>query len=129
MNKENLKILIVDDVDTFIKIFSVFLKKLGFTNLLIAYNGLDAINIAKNSNPDMIIMDTCMPKFFGFEVCRSMRREDYGKNIAIIGMSDIQYQEEWYEAGADRFVSKNEILKEDILLELAKEMAEKYNFK
>ena len=65
-------ILIVDDEEPIVDILRFNLKKEGY-NVLEAYDGESALNIALEKNPDLILLDVMLPKMDGFTVCRKLR--------------------------------------------------------
>jgi len=67
------KILIVDDEKNIVDILKFNLKKEGFTTVE-AYDGEQAIELAMNEKPDLILLDVMLPKTDGFTVCRKLRQ-------------------------------------------------------
>ena len=67
-----IKILIADDEPDIIEILSFHLMKAGF-DITTACDGSEAIEKAKQFEPDCIILDVMMPKRTGFEVCEYLR--------------------------------------------------------
>ena len=76
---KNEKILIVDDEADILEIVGYNLKKEGF-EVLTAENGKQAIEIAIEEKPSLIILDVMMPEMDGMETCYQMR---YLNNIPI----------------------------------------------
>src|SRR5690606_11979475 len=68
----NQKILVVDDERDIVELISYSLTKEGY-QVYQAYNGKEGIEIAKQANPDLIILDVMMPEMDGIEACRLMR--------------------------------------------------------
>lgn len=79
----NEKILIVDDDKEIINLIDFHLKSEGY-NVLKAYNGVKAIDLIRNNDIKLIILDIMMPELDGMEVCRRVRMT---KNIPIIILS------------------------------------------
>ena len=69
MKLTDFKILIVDDEDDILEFVSYNLRKEGY-NVLTVNNGKDAIKIAKEKLPHLIILDVMMPEMDGIETCR-----------------------------------------------------------
>ena len=67
------KILIAEDNVELSDIMRNFLLKDGKT-VYQAFDGVEALNIAKNMKPDLVLLDIMMPKKDGFEVCRELRK-------------------------------------------------------
>jgi CheY-like chemotaxis protein len=125
--KEEIKILLVDDRTSDREWFTRNLKSIGYSQIKEAVNGQEAINLAEEYKPHLVLMDTKMPGIEGYEACKKIRQEEYGTNIAIIGMSDGPYKREWLQAGADDFLSKDTIcFKKDVLEKRIQEVLDKY---
>ncbi|MBU6391130.1 MAG: response regulator [Planctomycetota bacterium] len=78
-----MKILVVDDDEKAVKYMSAILENAGFEALK-AYSGTAGINLAINSNPDLIILDLMMPEVSGFDVVEKLRIHPTAKGIPII---------------------------------------------
>ena len=128
MNKADIRVLLVDDAPVLIESLSRMLGFIGYTGIKQAEDGPKALELAKDYQPHLVLMDTRMPPGpEGYEVCRQMRQEDYGKRAAILGMSmndDLKLKEQWLEAGADGFFPKDIKLKD--LTRIIEEALEKY---
>ncbi|MFN3528339.1 MAG: response regulator transcription factor [Bacteroidia bacterium] len=108
MNHNKYKILAVDDEPDIIEIISYNLTKEGY-EVLAASNGADAIKIAKEQKPDLIILDIMMPKMDGIETCRQLREIDKLKGTFIVFLTarDEEFVEIMgFSAGADDYISK-----------------------
>lgn len=108
MNNSKYKILAVDDEPDIIEIISYNLNKEGY-EVLTASNGTDAIKIARENRPDLIILDIMMPKMDGIETCRQIREIDKLKNTFIVFLTarDEEFVEIMgFSAGADDYISK-----------------------
>ncbi|MGQ3683878.1 MAG: response regulator [Candidatus Loosdrechtia sp.] len=77
------RILVVDDDEKTVKYMSTVLEDAGF-EVFKAYDGKVGINLAINSNPDLIILDLIMPEVNGFEVVEKLRVHPGTKGIPII---------------------------------------------
>lgn len=109
-----IKILLVDDH----KIMREGLKSLlaqepEFTVLAEAESGLQAIALAKQHNPDVIIMDVAMPDLNGIEATRALRGEDISAKIIALSMhSDRRFVTEMLKAGASGYLLKQSAFEE-----------------
>lgn len=83
MIRESARILIVDDTIKNIQVLGSVLKEQGY-HLSVAQNGLEAIEILEDSNPDLILMDIMMPKMDGYEACRRIKENPATKDIPLI---------------------------------------------
>jgi putative two-component system response regulator len=77
--------------------------------LIKACDGLEAIEIARRQQPDLIVMDGMMPRLTGFEACRRLKQEDITSLIPIIIVTALNGRDDklrGIEAGADDFLTK-----------------------
>jgi two-component system alkaline phosphatase synthesis response regulator PhoP len=103
-----LKILIADDEPDIIEIISFHLMKAGF-DIATARDGSEAIEKAKQFEPDCIILDVMMPKRTGFEVCEYLRsNSQFDKTLIVLltALNDEASHIKGLELGGDDFVSK-----------------------
>lgn len=77
------KILIVDDETELLKAISIRLKASGY-EVLTAQDGQEGLEKARNSNPDLIILDVLMPRLDGYEVCRLLKFDEKYSLIPVI---------------------------------------------
>ena len=80
----NIKILIVDDFATMRRIFKTNLRQFGFNNFVEAENGLQALEVLKKNEVDLIISDWNMPSMDGLEFLKAVRGDKSLKNIPFI---------------------------------------------
>ena len=102
------KVLIVDDEAHILELLEFNLKKNGY-DVVKAENGLMAIDLAKESKPDIILLDLMLPDLDGIEVCRRLKRERDTSAIPIIMLtakSDEIDKIIGLEMGADDYVTK-----------------------
>ena len=104
--KENRKtVLIVDDEKPIVDILEYNLKKEGY-NTLIANDGMEAVNIALEQKPNIILLDIMLPKMDGLTVCKKVRT---ALNIPIIMLTAKEEEIDkilGLELGADDYVTK-----------------------
>src|SRR3990170_6538360 len=102
------KILVVDDEVDLVETIRFPLESEGF-NVLVAYNGEDALNQARTETPDLILLDIMLPKLDGYKVCRLLKFDERYKNIPIIILSARTQEGDQslaMEMGANRFITK-----------------------
>ena len=106
MKKE--KILLVDDEPDIIDLISYNLEKEGY-DIKAADNGRDAIRIAKDFLPDLILLDVMMPEMDGIETCVELREID-SLNSSIIAFLTARGEDysqiAGFDAGADDYIAK-----------------------
>jgi two-component system alkaline phosphatase synthesis response regulator PhoP len=108
MENSNYKILLVDDEADILEFLSYNLKKAGF-NVLTANNGRDAIKLAKQYLPHLIILDVMMPEMDGIETCEEMRKLPILNNTVVAFLtarSEDYSQIAGFEAGGDDYITK-----------------------
>src|SRR5271168_1781950 len=77
------RILIVEDNEPSLTLLNDFLKVKGY-EILKTSEGWEAINLARDKQPDLILMDIRLPDISGFEVTRLLKPDDQTKSIPII---------------------------------------------
>ena len=76
----DMKILVVEDDETLLETLEYNLERQGY-EVIKAVDGREALEKARNEDPEMIILDVMLPFLDGFEVCRILRKE---MNIPIM---------------------------------------------
>jgi len=100
-------ILIVDDVPGNIRTLAGFLQ--NDYQILMATNGLDALEIASTEQPDMILLDIVMPEMDGYAVCRELKTRKDTKKIEVVFVTSNTSTEQiiqGIEAGAFYYLTK-----------------------
>lgn len=101
-------ILVVDDEQDLLDLIEYNLKKEAY-NVLKAENGIEALEVVKAHNPDLVLLDIMMPKMDGLEVCKKMRSDSDLRHIPIIFLTargDEKTEVEGLDLGADDYVTK-----------------------
>ena len=108
MNKSEIKILCVDDEPDILEILKYNLSNEGY-QISTAKDGKIAVKKAKESHPNLIIMDIMMPNMDGIEACEILRSDESFNDTLIMFLTargeDYSYVAA-YEAGADDYVTK-----------------------
>ncbi len=101
-------ILIADDEPDIVETIRFLVESEGF-NCLSAFDGEEALRLAKQCIPDLIILDVMMPKINGYKVCRLLKFDAKYKDIPIL-MVTARTQEEdrliGEKTGADEYITK-----------------------
>ena len=108
MEGNPIKILIADDEPDIVEIISFHLEKAGYI-VASAKDGSEAIEKAKQFQPDCIILDIMMPKRNGFEVCEYLRsNKEFDKTFIVLltALNDEASHIKGLELGGDDFVNK-----------------------
>lgn len=99
-------VLIVDDEKAIVDILRFNLNKAEYDTLC-AYDGREGLRLAREGNPDLILLDVMLPYMDGFEVCRTLRGE--GNNVPIIMITAREEETDkvfGLELGADDYITK-----------------------
>lgn len=102
------KILVVDDEDHIVELITYNLISSGY-NVISANNGIDALKIAKDEKPNLILLDLMLPGLDGFDVCKSIRGDADIKEIPIIMLTAKGEELDkilGLELGADDYMTK-----------------------
>ncbi|MEW6658994.1 MAG: response regulator [Thermodesulfobacteriota bacterium] len=102
------RILLVDDEPVNVALLEAVLVSRGY-EVLPARNGPEALDLVREENIDLILLDIMMPGMDGFEVCRRIKGDEYLRDIPIIMLTALHSKEDriqGIESGADDFISK-----------------------
>lgn len=108
MKTSKSKILIVDDDPNILLSVEFLLVKNGY-NVLVARNGMEAMEIIQETIPDIVLLDIMMPDVDGYVICEYIKKNERTKNTKVIFLSakskesDIDFG---YEIGADLYMIK-----------------------
>lgn len=102
------KILIVDDDVSITELMKALVKMEGHEPTTVN-DSLQALDIAKSVNPDLITLDLMMPGLTGFELCKLLHEDPEFANTPIVIVSardDVESKEKALEAGARDYLTK-----------------------
>ncbi|PKQ07540.1 MAG: PleD family two-component system response regulator [Alphaproteobacteria bacterium HGW-Alphaproteobacteria-12] len=102
------RVLIVDDIPTNLKLLDAKLTAEYF-EVFKASSGLEAIEAAKDWQPDIVLLDVMMPGMDGFEVCRRLKAMPETEHIPVVMVTALDQPKDrvqGLEAGADDFLTK-----------------------
>ena len=105
---DNIKILVVDDEEDILEFLSYNLRAEGY-DVIVADNGILAIELAKQEQPSLIILDVQMPDMDGITTCEKIREIPSLKETVITFLtarSEDYSQIAGFEAGADDYITK-----------------------
>ena len=100
-----MKILVVDDEELLVKGIRFNLQKEGY-EVISGYNGAEAVMLAKNENPDLVILDVMMPELDGFGACEKIREFSDVPIILLTAKSDDMDKLMGFDYGADDYLTK-----------------------
>ena len=102
------KILIVDDEPDIVNLLDYHLTKKGYLTKT-AQNGKEALDVAKNFQPDLILLDLMMPEMDGIETCVEIRESKEIKDtlVALLTARSEDYSQiAGFDSGADDYITK-----------------------
>lgn len=102
------KILVVDDEEHILELIKFNLEKNGY-GVITADNGKDAFLIAKEQQPDLMLLDLMLPGMDGLDVCKEIRKEASISNMPIIMITAKSEELDkilGLELGADDYITK-----------------------
>jgi CheY-like chemotaxis protein len=128
MKKKSRKpvVLLVDDYPDAREMYAEYLEFSGF-DIIQAGNGVEAIERAQDSNPDVILMDLSLPVMDGWEATRRLKADERTKRIpvlAVTGHALTGVSNDAKNAGCDGFITKP-CLPEDLVAEIRKVLGTK----
>jgi len=99
------KVLVVDDDVRTVELVKLYLSRDGY-RVLTAYDGLEALRLAREARPDLIVLDLMLPDIYGLEVCRILRGESDVPIIMLTARTTDQDKLTGLDVGADDYVTK-----------------------
>ncbi len=101
-------VLVVDDVIDNVTVISLNLQQQGY-RVVTASDGEQAVRVASQTNPDIILMDIGMPEMDGLAAARRIRESESLKSVPIIAVTAFStggFQRAAYDAGFDAYLTK-----------------------
>lgn len=96
------RVLVVDDDAKTVELVKLYLNRDGY-RVLTAFDGVEALRLARESHPDLIVLDLMLP---GLEVCRTLRAESDVPIIMLTAKTTEQDRLTDLGLGADDYVTK-----------------------
>ena len=111
----NHKILLVDDDRDVLEMLLSIFRRAGYTNLITAASGAEALRIWQREQPSMIVLDVMMPDMDGFSVLKEIRRTSRVPVLMLTARGEAEDRIEGLEIGADDYLAKPFLPKELLL--------------
>lgn len=102
------KVLICDDERHILESVTYIVRQEGY-QVLAAEDGAQALRVARDERPDLILLDILMPEKNGFEVCWALKSDPETRGIYVILLTALGQErdlEEGYHSGADEYITK-----------------------
>ncbi|MBT0585453.1 aerobic respiration two-component sensor histidine kinase ArcB [Alteromonas oceanisediminis] len=121
LNVGSLNILLVEDIELNVMVAKALLEKLG-QKVDVAMTGQDAIDKARETTYDLILLDIQLPDMNGFDVARTLHEEDLVMQTPIVALTAnvIKKREEYLQNGMDDIIAKP--LKKSRIIEVLNEL-------
>jgi len=101
----NKKVLVVDDDAKTVELVKLYLNRDGY-KVLVAYDGVEALRLAREAHPDLIVLDLMLPGMDGLEVCRTLRHESDVPIIMLTARTTEVDRLTGLDLGADDYITK-----------------------
>ena len=101
-------VLVVEDNELNMKLFHDLLEAHGY-NILQTKDGMDALRLAREHKPDLILMDIQLPEVSGLEVTKWIKEDDDLKSIPVIAVTAFAMkgdEEKIREGGCEAYIAK-----------------------
>ena len=99
------RVLVVDDDVKTVELVKLYLNRDGY-RVLNAYDGAEALRLARESHPDLIVLDLMLPGIDGLQVCRTLSDESDVPIIMLTARTTDQDKLIGLELGADDYMTK-----------------------
>jgi DNA-binding response OmpR family regulator len=99
------RILVVDDDVKTVELVKLYLNRDGY-KVLTAYDGIEALNIAREKHPDLIVLDLMLPGCDGLEICRTLKNESDVPIIMLTARTTEDDKLTGLNLGADDYMTK-----------------------
>ena len=113
-------VLIAEDEIIYATVFKLKLESEGF-NVTHAKNGKEAIEMAKKSKPDIILLDLMMPEKDGFQVLRELKEDIKLRDVPVVIMTNLSQSSDIEEAlglGAKTYLIKADITADEMIIKV-----------
>lgn len=86
------KVVIADDNTSLVDIYKMRLELLGY-QCFTAYDGEQALAVIQREHPNLVLLDLMMPKVAGDQILKTMRASDWGKDIKVLIISNLNEED------------------------------------
>ncbi len=99
------RVLVVDDDAKTVELVRLYLNRDGY-KVLVAYDGIDALRLAREHHPDLVVLDIMLPGKDGLQVCRTLRAESDVPIVMLTAKTTEEDRVKGLELGADDYITK-----------------------
>src|ERR1044071_8768792 len=104
-SKMTIKLLVIDDDTAVTDLLSLLLRSQGF-EVFATNNSTDGLNMIREIQPNLVVLDLMMPEMDGWEVCRAVRQFSQVPIIILSALNDPSMIASVLDAGADDYLTK-----------------------
>ena len=98
-------VLILEDDPHTVEVVQLYLRRDGHT-VLSATDGIAGLSLAREAQPDLIVLDLMLPGMDGLEICRTLRQESDVPIVMLTARADEEDRLAGLDLGADDYVTK-----------------------
>ncbi len=124
MDKNNKKILVVEDEQQIAQVLSEVLIRNGF-EVTIAKDGTEGCEMALKIKPDLILLDIMLPSIDGLSMLAELRKDEWGAKVLVIALTNYGDTERVNRAislGVDEYLIKSDWNLEDVIRQVKKKL-------
>ena len=100
-----IRVLLAEDEESFVDALVIGLTNEGF-RVVVARDGVEALRLYEETDPDILLLDLMLPKMSGIDVCRAIRTRSRVPIIMVTAQTDRNALLDALEAGAEEFLTK-----------------------
>src|SRR5581483_3218314 len=102
-------LLIIDNNPTIVELIKYAINVEGTYQVMVAYDGVQGLEVIDRSHPDCVIADVRMPRMDGYQLVRALRSNPRTEHVPIVLLGAMIHQEDQMQgllAGADEYLMK-----------------------
>jgi DNA-binding response OmpR family regulator len=111
MDKKPHILLLVDDNPLLVGMYKTLFEKKGF-EVFFAHDGVSGLQLAKQKNPELIILDILMPGMDGFQILEELKASQDTKHIKVVVLTVVagsEFEKKARDLGAADYLIKSEL--------------------
>lgn len=116
MAEENSKIAIIEDDIAIVQMYQMKFEAEGY-EVAFAEDGEQGLKLIEEFQPDIVLLDLMMPVMNGDDVLKKIRKEDWGKDLKVIiltNMGESEAPDEMEELGVEEYIVKSDLTPKEV---------------